>query len=64
MSATDQLRDLPGTQSRLGNVGRTKLFELIARGELRSVKIGRRRFVPQSEIDAYIERLKQHEAHS
>ncbi|MFO1129150.1 MAG: helix-turn-helix domain-containing protein [Rhodospirillales bacterium] len=32
-------------------VGRTKIYELIAAGELRTVKLGKRRIVPASEID-------------
>jgi excisionase family DNA binding protein len=50
----DRLRDIPSTQEQLGNVGRTTVFELIRKGELRSVKVGKRRLVPQSQIDAYI----------
>ena len=39
-------------------VSRSRMFELIARGELESVKIGRRRLVPREAIDTYIERLR------
>jgi uncharacterized protein (UPF0261 family) len=50
----DNLNAIPATQERLGNMGRTKLFELIRSGELKSVTIGRRRFVADSEIDRFI----------
>ena len=52
------LYDIEGTQSRLGGLGRTRVFELIRTGELANVKIDRRRFVPESAIQAYIESLK------
>lgn len=54
---TLQLYDEHNTRQRLGNIGRTKYFELIGTGELRSVKIGRRRLVLADSIDAYIEKL-------
>lgn len=54
----DSLHALPKAQEQLGYIGRTKVFELIKRGELETVKIGRRRLVPQSSIDRYITRLK------
>lgn len=53
----DKLNDIEATQDRLGNISRTKTFELIRNGDLPSVKIGRRRLVPDSAIDAYLERL-------
>lgn len=39
------------------NVGRSTVFELIGTQALSSVKIGRRRLVPQSAIDDYVSRL-------
>jgi excisionase family DNA binding protein len=41
---------------RLG-IGRWLLYQLIARNEVQSVRIGRRRLVPASSIDAYLDRL-------
>lgn len=38
-------------------IGRTKLFELIKSGELKTVRIGRRRLIRSSDIDAFIEGL-------
>lgn len=54
----DRLNCIEETQNKLGNLGRTRLFSLLATGELKSVKIGRRRFVPDSAIAAYIQQLK------
>jgi excisionase family DNA binding protein len=39
------------------SIGRTLLFDLIRRGELTSVKIGRRRLVPVASLEAYVARL-------
>lgn len=47
----------PDAGKALGGLGRTKVYELITSGELRTVKIGRRRFVPASAIDEYVSRL-------
>ncbi|WP_047890192.1 excisionase family DNA-binding protein [Rhodococcus sp. ARP2] len=52
-----RLRAIPGVMEDL-SVGRSKVFELIESGELRSVKIGRRRLVPSTAIAEYIERLE------
>lgn len=38
-------------------IGRTTLFALLKRGEINSVRIGRLRRIPQSELDAYAARL-------
>ena len=35
-------------------VGRTQVFVLLREGRLRSVKVGRRRLIPRSELDRYI----------
>ncbi|MFF0607736.1 helix-turn-helix domain-containing protein [Nocardia tengchongensis] len=40
-------------------IGHSKYYELIGSGELRSVKIGRRRFVTEQAIEDYIARLDQ-----
>jgi excisionase family DNA binding protein len=46
----------PDAAAALG-VGRTKAFELVATGELRSVRLGRKRMVPASAIPEYVDRL-------
>jgi excisionase family DNA binding protein len=40
------------------DVGRSQMFELIARGEIESVKIGRLRKIPSDALTAYVERLR------
>ncbi|MFJ2741877.1 excisionase family DNA-binding protein [Streptomyces sp. NPDC087440] len=39
-------------------LGRTTLFGLIASCELESIKVGRRRLIPVTALDAYMERLR------
>ena len=53
---TARLHSLESVVERLG-VGRSKVFELISAGELRSVKVGRRRLVSESAIVEFVERL-------
>lgn len=44
---------------RLGGLGKTTMFALIKAGELRSIKIGARTLIPESELQRFInERLK------
>lgn len=43
--------------TQLLGVGRTRVFDLIKLGELRSVKIGGSRRVPATALDEYVERL-------
>jgi excisionase family DNA binding protein len=40
------------------DVGRTTVYELIASGQLDSVKIGRARRIPAEALVAYVERLR------
>jgi excisionase family DNA binding protein len=39
------------------SIGRTQLFDLLRRGEIASVKVGRRRLIPVASLDAYLARL-------
>lgn len=43
--------------AQLLGVGRTRVFDLIKLGELRSVKIGGSRRIPATALDEYVERL-------
>lgn len=54
--ANNHLHDIESAQQALGGIGRSTLYLLLRTGELGSVKIGRRRLVPQSQIDAFIAR--------
>ena len=43
----------------LGNVGRTKVYELVNAGEIVKVSIGRRSFITTESLAAYVDRLTQ-----
>jgi hypothetical protein len=49
---------IPETCKSLGGTSRTTLYELVDRGELVKVNIGRRAFITAESIAAYVERLK------
>lgn len=51
------LYDEEGARYMLGNVGRSKLYEEIAAGRLRAVKIGRRTFIAHAELERYVGEL-------
>jgi excisionase family DNA binding protein len=54
----DRLHDEKATRLRLGGIGRSMFYELVSSGDLRSVKIGKRRLVPEQAICEYIARLE------
>jgi len=43
----------------LGGIGRTTTYELIDRGELVKVNIGRRAFITTESLAAYVEKLSE-----
>lgn len=43
----------------LGGIGHTTMYELIKRGEIVKVNIGRRSFVTAESLAAYVERLSE-----
>jgi len=43
----------------LGGIGRTTVYELIKRGELTQVHVGRRAFITAKSIEAYVDRLSE-----
>lgn len=43
--------------AQLLNIGRTKVFHLMAAGQLQSVRIGRLRRVPAEAVEAYVQSL-------
>lgn len=51
------LLSIPEACAGLG-VGRSMLYEMISRGDVEIVRIGRRALVPVSSLDAYVERLR------
>jgi excisionase family DNA binding protein len=48
-----RLHDIESLMDRL-KLGRSKVFEVIASGELRSIKVGRRRLVSETALAEYI----------
>lgn len=51
----EELLDVPEAARRL-NLSRTTLYALIARGELKSRTIGRRRMIPRTALEAFVKR--------
>ena len=45
------------TRTKLGGIGRTKLWELVNAGELVRVNVGRRGFITANSIAEYVDRL-------
>jgi excisionase family DNA binding protein len=59
MTTTDEkLLHAPEEAAQLLTVSRGQMFELLARGEIESIKIGRLRRIPHDALTAYIERLR------
>jgi excisionase family DNA binding protein len=56
MQATPRLIDIPELQKRIP-VKRTKIYEMIKRGELRVIKLGRRSFFDAAAVDALVAAL-------
>jgi hypothetical protein len=52
------VNDWQATAQRLGGIGRSKVFQLWASGELGSVTIGIRRFSTDRQIDDFIKGLE------
>ena len=45
--------------SEMLNLGRSKLYTYILSGELRSVKVGRRRLIPSDAVHEFVAKLQQ-----
>lgn len=54
--APDRLLSINETCEALGGIGRSLVYDLITRGELRTIKVGKRRLCPAAAIADYIER--------
>lgn len=48
----------PEEAAQLLGIGRTKMFELIAEGQIETVQIGRARRVPTQALEDYVARLR------
>ncbi len=44
--------------SEILSIKRTRLFTLISSGELGSLKVGSRRFIPEQDLTAFVDRLR------
>lgn len=44
------------------SIGRTYLYGLIQKGEIRSVKLGKSRRIPVEEVQAYVDRISAEQA--
>jgi len=44
------------------SLGRSKTFELVATGEIESLKVGRRRLIPVLALDTYVQRQREVQA--
>jgi excisionase family DNA binding protein len=53
---TRTLYAVPETCQRL-SIGRSTLYELIADGQIKAVKIGRRTLIPHEELERYVASL-------
>ncbi|SEH03504.1 DNA binding domain-containing protein, excisionase family [Nonomuraea solani] len=59
MNSKDKLLVTAAEASEMLGLGRTKVYELIAAGELRSVKIGRSRRVPVEALTAFVSAMEE-----
>lgn len=50
------LHPVPEAMNMLGRIGRTTLYEMIRNGQIGTVHIGNRVFIPSDEIAAFIDR--------
>lgn len=57
-TSADQLLYRPEDAGSVLGIGRSKVFELLATGQLASVQIGRSRRIPRTALEAYVERLQ------
>jgi hypothetical protein len=54
-----RLVSIPEARAVLGGIGHTTIYDLIKRGELLKVNIGRRGFVTSESLAAYVDRLSE-----
>ena len=56
LNQTDQLAHSPESAARRLGIATRTFYDLIAKGEIRSFKSGKRRLIPEAELRAYIDR--------
>lgn len=54
---TKLLNEIPEACERTG-LRRSKMYELLASGEIESVKIGKRRLIPEEALENFVARLR------
>lgn len=54
-----RLMSIPEARAVLGGIGHTTIYDLIKRGEIRKVNIGRRGFITSESLAAYVNRLSE-----
>jgi predicted DNA-binding transcriptional regulator AlpA len=57
MSDVKRLVSIPEARAVLGGIGHTTIYDLINRGELVKVNIGRRGLITSESLAAYVDRL-------
>lgn len=57
MQTLRRLVSIPEARQVLGGIGHTTVYELIKKGEIDKVNIGRRGFVTSESLEAYMDRL-------
>jgi hypothetical protein len=60
VTSVKRLVSITETRHVLGDIGHTTVYELIKRGEIVKVNIGRRGFVTSESLEAYVDRLSGH----
>lgn len=56
----DRLLNSPEETAALLGIGRTRVFALLAAGEIESVRVGRRRLIPTAAVEDFVARLREH----
>ncbi|ABK66020.1 helix-turn-helix domain-containing protein [Mycobacterium avium] len=57
MSEISGLLSIPRTCEKLGDLGRSTVYDLINDGQLTKVNIGRRAFITADSVTAYLDRI-------
>lgn len=52
-----RLYPIPEAAEQLGGITERMLWTLVARGDIQSVKVGRRRMIPAAALDSYVTSL-------
>jgi hypothetical protein len=58
-TSVKRLVSIPETRHLLGDIGHTTVYELVKRGEIVKVNIGRRGFITSESLEAYLDRLSE-----